>query len=306
MIETKDIYEKLKNGDKISKRISYTHKQKTNSKSKQMSIGRVWLNTLLPDDFPLVNEVVNMNRLNELLSQIFKKYGPEKASTTIQKLQAEAFKLATISPSSFTVDSFIIPPEIQKKKDDLMNLKKDLSFREYEKKVEEVSQEFIKYIKTQGYSLDNILNSGMKGSALNDWKTMLISKGYMVDLESEIYGPVKHGSSEGYTGEEYYKAAAEARRGFFIKTTAVETPGYLSRKVVTANAGITLDNKDCRSKKYYDITVNNKNSHLIMGRFYMNNGELIEIKEIKEIMGKTIKMRSPLYCKSKNGICKIL
>jgi len=305
MIEVEDIYKRLKNGQELTKKISYTHKFKTNNKAKQMSLGRVWLNTLLPDDYPLVNEIVNKKKLDDLINEIFKKYDTERSTKIITKLQQEAFKLATISPSTFSIDSFIIPKELEEKKEKLKNLKKDITFQEYQVAVQKVADEFTDYIKTQGYTLDNILNSGIKGSALTDWKTVMIAKGYMTDMEGNISGPVNYGSSEGYSGHEYYNAAAEARRGFYFKSTAVQKPGYLARKIITASANIKLIKNDCKSKKYYELKVNKENAKLLIGRYFLDGKDIVEIKTIDQIINKTIKLRSPLYCKSKDGICKI-
>ncbi len=305
MINTKDIYKKLKDGDSITKKISYVHKEKTQNKSKQMSIGRIWINTILPDDFPLLNETINQKRLDLLVDEVFQKYDTKLSTEILTKLQQEAFKLATILPSTFSIDSLIIPKELEEKKENLKKIKTQVSFQEYEKEIQKVADEFIAYIKNQGYSLDNLLNSGMKGSALTDWRTVMIAKGYLVDLEGDIFGPVEHGTGDGYTGEEYYKAAAEARRGFYFKTEAVRTPGYLARKVVTATANLKAVKKDCKSKKYYNIKITKKNSNLVIGRSHLKSGKLVKIKNGDELIGKIIKLRSPLYCKSKLGICEI-
>jgi len=305
MIENEDIYQKLRDGQKISSKISYSHKTKTNNKSKRLSLGRIWLNTLLPEDFKLIDEAIDNQKLEVLIKQIFDKYGPEKTSKIISKLQQEAFKLATIVPNSFNINGLIIPKELEEKKEKLKQNKDKLTFKEFTKAADEIADEFVKYIKDQGYTLDNILNGKLKSSTLNDWKTVMIAKGYTVDMEGEIYGPIPHGSSDGYTGEEYYKAAAEGRRGFYFKTESVRTPGYLARKVITASANIKLDKKDCNSKKYLELKINKINCKLISGRFYIEKGELVEVKDGTSLIGKTIKLRSPLYCKSKVGICEI-
>ena len=305
MIETKDIYEKLKNEKTtLYSKIAYSHKKKTKNKSIRMSLGRVWFNTLLPDDFPLVDEPVKRNTLNNIIKQIFKKYGPEKSTTIISNIQREAFKMASISPNTFNIDGLIIPDDIMKKKKEFEKKAKNMTPQEYNKASDELAKEFVKYIKSQNLTLHNVLEGGVKGDVLGDWKALLIAKGYLVDIEGEVYGPVVKGTAEGYNGEEYYKAAASARRGFFFKTIAVQNPGYLARKIITANANLKIDDKDCNSKKYLEILVNSKNANLFLGRFHMFKGKLTEIKTTKSLIGKKIKLRSPLYCKSKNGICK--
>ena len=54
-VSLEEIYQKLKDGQVLSTKISYSHPNKTNNISTRMSIGRTWLNILLPDDFHLVD-----------------------------------------------------------------------------------------------------------------------------------------------------------------------------------------------------------------------------------------------------------
>ncbi len=307
MIETQEIYDKLDRGDNITKKISYIHKSKTHNKSTKMSIGRIWFNSLLPDDFKLVDEAITKDKLDDIIIQIFKKYGPDKATSILSKIQSEAFKMATIHPNTFNIDGMIIPEDLKNKKDIFESKVKDMSIDEFNKESDKLVKEFIKHIKKSNLSIQNVLEGGIKGNAVNDWKTLLIAKGYVVDIENEIYGPIVKGTSEGYTGEEYYKAAGEARRGFYFKSTAVQSPGYLARKVITANTNTMLDKTDCRSKKYLELFITAKKSKLVIGRFYLKGSKLTEItkENVDKIINKKIKIRSPLYCRSKNGICKI-
>lgn len=305
MIETQDIYNKLDKGDNLSKKISYLHKFKTKNKSIKMSIGRIWLNTLLPEDFPLIDEPINKNRLDKLIIEIFDKYGPEKTVTVISKIQTESFKLATIEPNSFNINSVIIPKELEEKRKDFQKKTSKMTPKEYQTESDALVKEFLDHIKKQGFSINNVFNGKVKSKINTElWKSLFISKGYIVDIEGEIYGPINKGISEGFNTEQYYKFAAEARRGFYFKSTAVQKPGYLARKVITANANIKLDNIDCRTKKYYELKVDSKKAKLLIGRYHLDKGKLVEIKDISEIKNKQIKLRSPLYCKSKIGICK--
>ena len=304
MISTEDIYKKLKEGKNLKDKISFTHKQKTKGKSIRMSIGRIWFNTLLPDNFPLIDEPVDHKILNKILVQIYNKYKTEESIKIIKNLQQEAFKLASISPNTFNIDALIIPPDLQKEKDEFTKNAKNMSVEQFTKKSDELTKKFVKYIKSKGLSIQNVIEGGVKGG-LADWKILLIAKGYTVDIENNINGPIAKGLVDGLTAQEYYIAAAEARRGFFLKSTAVQNPVYLSKKIITACAGITYDNKDCKSRKYLEMRIDKSRAELINGRYYKDGNTLKLIKDGTKLIGKTIKLRSPLYCKSPNGICKI-
>jgi len=106
-----DVYNMIKEGEKLSQKIPYSHPKKTNGKVINLQLGRIWLNILLPADYPLVNEPVDKKKLNELIINIYKKYGTEEAAEIISNLQSEAFKLASLSPNSFIIDMFIPPKD---------------------------------------------------------------------------------------------------------------------------------------------------------------------------------------------------
>ena len=305
MLTIDEIYDKIDKLGSLNKKISYTHKNKTKNKSIRLSIGRVWFNTLLPDNFPLIDEPVNKSTLNNIIKQIHQKYKSEQAVKIISNLQREAFKLATLFPNSFQIDALIIPDDLKEKKKKFEEKAKNLSPEEFQKESDKLAKEFVNYIRKQDLPLQAVLDGGIKGDPIDKWKTLLIAKGYVADVEGNILGPITKGISEGLTPKEYYMSAAEARRGFYYKSTAVQKPGYLARKIITANANLKYDKKDCRSKKYFELKVDSKFANLLVGRFMNNNGKIVEIKDPKQISGKRIKLRSPLYCKSKKGICKI-
>lgn len=74
-----------------------------------------------------------------------------------------------------------------------------------------------------------------------------------------------------------------------------------------ANAHILIDDsiKDCGTKKYFKIVVDKKIARLIKNRYHIVGGKLKLITNPDELIGETISLRSPLYCKNTKGICPI-
>ena len=62
------------------------------------------------------------------------------------------------------------------------------------------------------YRVENVLRAGIKGS-LKSWNDIMISHGYVSDIEGNINGPIKTSISDGYNVKDFYTAAGEARRG---------------------------------------------------------------------------------------------
>lgn len=307
-----DIYEKIKQGKSFSDKVSFSHPNKTDNKTVRMSLGRIWFNQLLPEDYPLVDEPVDKPKMDSIIQDLIKKYDPEKVSDALSVLQENAYKVASISPNSFKIDCFIPPDDWIEKKNEFEKKYKDvppdkINIQQFIKEGDALTSQLVKYLDKQGYRLQNILNSKSKGDPISDWKALLVSKGFVLDIEGKMRGPVLTGTSEGYSKEDYYNTAAQARRNYFYKSTMTAKPGYLARKVTMSNANIVIDSSkpDCGTKKYLEIFIDDKKSKLLSGRYFLEGNKLKNVGSPSDVANKKIKLRSPLYCIAKKGICPI-
>ena len=76
--------------------------------------------------------------------------------------------------------------------------------------------------------------------------------------------------------------------------------------MVNANAGLQIDTKkvDCGTKHTFNLAVTEDLAELLLQRNYLSqSGSIKNITSIDQILDKKIKLRSPLYCTSENGIC---
>lgn len=282
--------------------------KKTGGKIINMSLGRIFFNECLPEDYPLINEPVNQTKLNQIIKDLIDKYEPAVLCDCLSNLQEKFFQIGTISPSTFTIDSFIPSQQWLEKKKEFEIKAKNYSPVEFQKEAQELTKELVKDIEDKGFRIHNILKGGIKGNPIDDWKNLLVGKGYIIDIENNLLGPVVHGIAEGFDKKEYFDSIAEARRGFYYKASLTAIPGYLARKITMASANITLADKDCKTKKYYEFLVNKDNIKNITGRYMYHEGKLVltTLDNLKDYIGKTVKLRSPLYCQSPKGqICPI-
>lgn len=307
-IKTKeDIYELLKPEDvNFQTKVSWSHPIKTNNKLKNLQLGRVLFNMLLPDDYPFVDEPITGKKAGKILADIVDKYSPEIATKTASLINREAFKMGTIQPVSFTPDSFIIPPYILEKKEKLLN--SGLEPGDFSIKLEALGRELVEYLKSINDPAYDLVASGAKGSRINamQYAVLLLAKGSSVDIEGNPSAPIMSSTSDGFSLEEFYTNAAEARAGLYIRSSGAALPGALARDVVYANSNIKLDTKkDCKTKRYLDLFVSEDIGKSIIGRYYLSprSNKLEEIKDDHNLTGKTIKIRSPLHCISKKGVC---
>ena len=292
----------------IHKKYPYSHKIKTENKTINMSLGRIFFNECLPNDYPLINEPVDQPKLNKVIKSLIDKYPPDQITTLLSDLQRKFYQIATLSPSTFTIDVFLPSNEWLEKKKDFEKVAVNYDPATFQKKAQKLTKELVKEIENNGYRIHNILKGGIKGNPVDDWKNLLVGKGYVIDIEGNLLGPIVHGVSEGLTKQEYFDSIAEARRGFYYKSSLTAIPGYLARKLTMASANIILTNKDCNTKNYLEIYLNKSNINKLTGRFMLLKGKLVEtsFENLEPLLDQKIKIRSPLYCMSKkNQICSV-
>lgn len=309
LISTVDnVYEMLKSGRELDEKIAFSHPTKTNDKAINTSIGRIWFNLLLPAKMEFIDDTVDQKKLDQIILTISKNNTPEETSDIVSKMQQEAFKLASIKPSSYNVDSLILPDSINKQKEQLKTDSPNLTPIEYNKRATEITQSVVDHLDKTKMGVQNILKSGARGNPIDNWKALLVTKGYVVDLQQNLLGPISNSINDGYNPIDFYNGAAEGRLGFYYKAVATEKPGYLSKKISMANANMTIDDsiEDCKTKKYLNLFVDKSKANLILDRYYIDkSGKIKRIENGEETINQTIKLRSPIYCKSPKGICPI-
>lgn len=290
----------------IETKIPYSHPIKTNGQTIRMSVGRVFFNSMMPDKYKLIDEKMDKNKIKSILREISEQFSPFEASKTASLIQQQGFKVSTLYPSTFSSDGLILPDRLKQEIKDFQKQIENLSDREYLKKKEELARKVYQHLKDVNMTLYNDLDGKLTGKMNIDTLGLLfVSKGFTVDLEGNIK-KIANSLSDGYNIEDYYTAGAEGRRGFYIRSTAVSEPGYLSRKLTYANANVKILDEDCKSKKYLELFVDNSNIGRLVGRYYINpsTGKLKILEPgDKDLIGKKIKFRSPLYCKTKMGLC---
>jgi len=302
-----EVYEELKkNTVQISDKYSFTHRIKTKNKSVSLSLGRIWFNLLMPDKYKvLVNEAVDKKRMSAIIGDIIEVCDAETAARTMTELNKETFKLSSIIPQSVDSNNIVVSDKIIEQRNQRLN--KDTPLEKYAGELTKLSNEYVEQDIDANSGISNIIKSGAKISP-TDLGVLQLSKGPTIDIEGNISDPVTSALSEGYSGKEYYTTAADARRTLFIRAVGTAGPGYLAKTVVFANSNTKLAEKDdCGTNKYLEIFIKPGMEKHLTGRWMINSrsGKLIQITDDSKIANKVIQLRSPTYCKAKDGICSI-
>jgi hypothetical protein len=298
-----DVYKALDEGVSIDHKFSYTHPVKTGGISKRLSLGRIWWNLLLPPNFPLVDEPVKSKDIGKTIQWIVNNYSPEEASDYVTKMNQETFRMSSYIPTSFEIGALIPSEEVNSEKEELK--KSEITDPiEFSNEVEKITKQVEKDIVDQGYRMENIKVSGAKPVP---WSQLLVAQGHVSDIEGNLLGPIKTAIADGHSPADFYKSAAEARRGFYYKSAISSKPGYMSRRTVMAGSHIQIDDskEDCGTTKYFKLLVDENIAKLIKDRYMVTStGKPKLIKDPSALIGKTINLRSPLYCKCEGGnIC---
>lgn len=300
------VYEELKKEDvDIHTKYQYSHRIKTKGLVKNLSLGRIWFNNLLPDDYPLVDEPVTKKVLNKIMQDIVEKYEPQVVADIFSKIQREAFRLSSIVPVSLDENAFILPDDLDKeRKSKLSNEDDPIKFQKLSL---EITNKFFNKLKEENNPVSIIIESGAK-SSLQDLANLVVARGAIVDIADKISKPIKSSLNDGLSPEEYYIAAKESRRSLYIRSKFTAEPGYLARKVTFANANLKISqNDDCGTTRYLQLRITDSLHKSLIGRYFVNEkGNLELISPDSKIVGKFLSIRSPLFCKEKNDkICRI-
>ena len=226
---SEDVYDLIKDGKKLTQKVPYSHQKKTGGKIINLTLGRIWFNGLLPGNYPLINEPVDKKKMDDIIIDLYKKYGTEEAADCISKLQTEAFKLATISPNTFNIETFIPSSEWIKKKEKFEKIADSLEPIEFKKQAEALTKELLStFEESDDTRTDIIISSGgAKGNPTTDFKNLLVSKGYVMDIEGNLLGPIVNSLNDGYGKIDYYNAGSEARKNFYMRSALTAHPGLI-------------------------------------------------------------------------------
>jgi DNA-directed RNA polymerase subunit beta' len=194
------------------------------------------------------------------------------------------------------------------------------------KKVKNEIEKLVPHAISSDSPVFSIVDSGSRGS----WSQpvqMAGMKGLVANPAGRIIElAIKNSFKEGFNVLEYFISTHGARKGTADTALRTSTSGYLTRRLVDVAHDVIVTEEDCGDKEGLIMSrkesenINQDFVHKIFGRVSMEkivdpntnetilkSGEAIDLKKaqkIKELNIPEIKVRSPLTCKCKRGICQ--
>ena len=217
----------------------------------------------------------------------------------------------TIFSPSHTESILACSKEINKLKAKLIKENKEAIDKGDAVVAETIQDELIAFAKEylkDDPALDPYL-SGAGGNIHNNFKNMYIMKGAIrnTDPNSEKEFDIATSSFiDGITTDDYTSLAKSLSGGPYSRSKKTELGGYWEKLVTAALNTVVVDEEgsDCGTKHYLEITLTKKNSKMFMYSYIVkSNGQLEELtsENLNAYIGKTVKIRSTMFCKSKTG-----
>lgn len=219
------------------------------------TLGRVFFNEILPEDFPYNNNVQNKKELKKVLAQIFEKYGAKETATIADRMKGLAFRFATVSAVSTSMTDYIGFDEVTDfvgEGDDKSAIIADQfdnglitdeerytltvnNWRAVDKKVEDFLKGQLAHMDT---SVATMVNSGARGN-ISNVKLASAIIGIQVDASNrEIELPVRSNYKTGLSSLEAFIATRGARKGLIDTALKTADSGYLTRRLVDVSQDV--------------------------------------------------------------------
>lgn len=207
-----------------------------------------------------------------------------------------------IITSSFTPNTIKLPPKTKALRDKLMEDNKEALARGDADVMEQIENKIIASIKEElkdDIGMD-LYNSGARGSVSNNMKNILISRGAVANPATGEFEIINNALMDGLEKKDIPTHANVIVTGAYPKAVGTQVSGYMSKELLSAFQSETLGPKgsDCGSLRTIKITLTEKNFNDYAYRYIKDNGKLVELNQDNrsKYVGKTVDMRSPIYC----------
>jgi DNA-directed RNA polymerase subunit beta' len=306
----------------------------------ETSVGRLLFNTVLPKDYPFINQEINRKKMGAIVNDLIDRYGIENVPAILDRVKEFGFKYATQSGVTWGIDDVVIPEgknavvdAARKNADEVEEQYNDglLSIEERKRKLIEIWQDAKGQIEKlipdsldKNGSVFDMVTSGARGS-LAQIVQMAGMKGLITNTAGEtIEFPIISNSKEGLTPIEYFITTHGSRKG--LTDTALNTAkaGYLTRKLFVVAQDTMTTEEDCGTKHGIWVKRDSGNglevpvSKIIKGRVLADDvkdakgtvlfkrGQILtkdESVQIEEAGITQVYVRSPMTCEAATGIC---
>src|SRR3990167_1550970 len=306
----------------------------------ETTVGRLLFNSVLPSDFPYLNEEITNKRMQALVQNLVSHYSLDGIPKILDKIKAFGFRYATYAGITWSISDVPVPAT----KKQLVEEGQKAAAREQENylsglltdderrrmtidvwaKISGTLRKHVVDALDKNGSVHDMITSGARGSQVQ-LHQMAGMKGLITNPRGEIIEfPVRSSLKEGLTPIEYFISTHGARKG--LADTALNTAraGYLTRRLFDVAHDVVVLEADCGTREGLRMPRPGKENiggtfaERIHGRVLaadveskrgqwkrgtMLNWDMAEKIEADATITEIL-LRSPILCKVGRGVCQ--
>ena len=224
-------------------------------KIRDTTLGRVFFNEIMPEDFPYDENIQTKKQLKKVLAKIFQRYGAEETAKAADRIKGLAFRFATVAAVSTGKNDYINFEQISEfvaegdakaalvsdqfdegllTEDERYNLTVN-TWRTVDNQVTDFLREQLASMDT---SISVMVNSGARGD-ISNVKLASAMIGIQVDATNrEIELPIRSNFKKGLSSLEAFVATRGARKGLIDTALKTADSGYLTRRLVDVSQDV--------------------------------------------------------------------
>jgi DNA-directed RNA polymerase subunit beta' len=306
----------------------------------ETSVGRLLFNFVLPKDYQFINTEIDKKKMIALIDDLTRVYGISEVPSIMDKVKDFGFRYATVSGVTWSMDDISVPEskdgiieEAKGKVAEILEQFENGLLSEEEKKVKnieiwtatkDVLEKKVEQSLDRTGSVYDLVKSGARGS-MGQLTQMIGMKGLIVNTAGEtIAFPITSSYKEGLTPLEYFITTHGARKGMTDTALNTAKAGYLTRKLFDVSQDTVIKEIDCKTKEGIILSRETSSglevsiAKLVKGRFLSEDlkdkdGTVLfkrdyfvtreDAKKIEQSNVEAVSVRSPLTCKTLDGVC---
>lgn len=304
-------------GDKITVPKNYWN----NSSEIQTTVGRfllyqiVFVQTGLGDVVPFADKVADngtFGMYEKLISRALTNgsLDPDKMARYIDTRDWLGLQLHAPICTSFTPGILFLPNSIQQLKRKLVKENEEKLSAGDPTAGEAIEKELIAKSKEllKGDPGMDLYDSGARGSFNNNYKNINLIRGPVFNENSKKFDFIANSLMDGLQKTDIMPHANSLVNGAYPKSIGTAESGYLGKQLQAMLQMERLNpdpESDCGTKYYINITLTKELVHDYDYRYILENGKLklLDPSIIEQYIGKSVKMRSVMFCKGGSVKC---
>jgi len=306
------------------------------------TVGRVLFNRILPNEVRFVNQALEKGGIRNLIAEVYDICGESVTTEVADRIKDIGFEFAMISGTTLSVADITIPAQKQeilsKAQQDVDKIQQAyrrglLTEQERNERTIEIWQETTRNVSDAvrtnmdpNGNLAQMANSGATKGGFGPISQLAGMRGLMADPAGRIIRlPIQSNFREGLTALEYFISTHGARKGLADTALRTADAGYLTRRLVDVAQDLIINEDDCGTQEgiYIRKTDNIAGQSMATRMFGRLLAEKVVDPTTGEVLGERdeeldrervrkianaglteVKVRSPLTCELKHGICK--